>query len=373
MVWLARRVKSPLRRLKLATKQRLGWLDVPQIVVYRSFAYQENFCVQGHVIESAGLVRPQPQHTRWQNALAMLKRYASDYLPGMGVRLHYGHQVLETETDEEGYFEAHFRAEPDEQVTWQSLRCVLLHDVVAAQPDIEATGEVLTPSNLCHFGVISDVDDTILISHATDALRKIRLLLFKNAFTRLPFAGVAAFYRALHRGPEGRCQNPIFYVSSSEWNLYDLLVDFCDHWGLPKGPFLLQDRKRGLRDLWRAGGGQHTHKLDKMRRILHTFDALPFVLIGDSGQRDAELYTQLTREFPDRVLAIYIRDVGKRRRKPRIRRLIAEVRAIGIEMRLMPDSEQAARHALARGFIQAQGLEEVRREKRATVSWASGN
>ncbi len=371
-MWLARKVRNPLRRLKLATKQRLGWLDVPQILVYRSFAHQGDFCVQGHVIESAGLARPQPRHTRWQNALAMLKRYASDYIPGMGVQLHYGAQTLETETDEEGYFEAHFRAEPDDQVAWQSLRCALLYDVVAAQPDVEASGEVLTPSTLCRFGVISDVDDTILISHATDALRKIRLLLFKNAFTRLPFKGVAAFYWALHRGPEGRCQNPIFYVSSSEWNLYDLLVDFCEYWGLPKGPFLLQDRKRSLRDLWRSGGGHHTHKLDKMRRILHTFDTLPFVLIGDSGQRDAELYTQLTREFPDRVVAIYIRDVGKRRREPYIRRLIEEVQAMGTEMRLTPDSEQAARHALARGFIQARGLEEVLREKRTTVPAALG-
>src|SRR5690606_25786914 len=106
-------------------------------------------------------------------------------------------------------------------------------------------------------GIISDIDDTILISHSTSLIKKLRLMLLKNASTRLPFEGVAAFYRALHRGINSNCLNPLFYVSSSEWNLYDLLIDFCNHQHIPKGTFMLHDLKVGILKLFKSGRGKH--------------------------------------------------------------------------------------------------------------------
>jgi phosphatidate phosphatase APP1 len=112
---------------------------------------------------------------------------------------------------------------------------------VTGQTDVSADGHILVPPAASQFGVISDVDDTILVSGVTNLLRMARLAFLNNARTRLPFAGVAAFYRALQSGPESTLFNPVFYVSSSPWNLYDLLVDFCAVQGIPKGPFMLRD------------------------------------------------------------------------------------------------------------------------------------
>ena len=69
------------------------------------------------------------------------------------------------------------------------------------------------------YGVISDIDDTVLQSKATSYLQAARLLFLENARTRLPFAGVAAFYQAMQKGL-GNQFNPIFYVSSSPWNVF---------------------------------------------------------------------------------------------------------------------------------------------------------
>ena len=71
--------------------------------------------------------------------------------------------------------------------------------------------------------MISDIDDTIVRTGATSLLMMLRVVLLSNAHTRLPFQGVAAFYGALARGASGQDSNPLFYVSSSPWNLYDVL------------------------------------------------------------------------------------------------------------------------------------------------------
>jgi len=86
---------------------------------------------------------------------------------------------------------------------------------------------VLVPVG-ARFAVVSDIDDTVVRSSATNALKMAWILFLNSARTRLPFEGVARFYEALRRGPEGGDRNPIFYVSSSPWNIYDVLEEATD-------------------------------------------------------------------------------------------------------------------------------------------------
>ena len=83
---------------------------------------------------------------------------------------------------------------------------------------------------------------------------------------------------------------------------------------LPEGVFLLQDLKSGIRDLLKSGGGSHSHKKDKIERLLRVFPESKFVLIGDSGQKDPYIYQSIVREYPGRVEEVYIRDVRKSKR-----------------------------------------------------------
>jgi phosphatidate phosphatase APP1 len=177
----------------------------------------------------------------------------------------------------------------------------------------------------------------------------------------LPFEGVAAFYRALHRGLEGRPRNPVFYVSSSPWNLYDLLVDFLTLKGLPKGPLLLRDLGLDRQKFIKSGHG--THKIAQVDRLFEMYPDLPFILIGDSGQHDPEIYKQVVERDPDRVLAIYIRDVSTPRRAREVQALATDVEAAGVPMQLVPDTEAAAEHAVAKEFIPESALPRVHRAK----------
>jgi phosphatidate phosphatase APP1 len=201
-------------------------------------------------------------------------------------------------------------------------------------------------------------------SSATSFWRMARLTFLNNARTRKPFPGVAAFYRALAAGPAQSGVNPIFYVSSSPWNLYDLIHDFLELNGIPLGPILLRDL--GL-DKSKFIKGGHEHKLEKIQLILDTIPDLPFLLIGDSGQDDPKLYREAIRRFPGRVRAIYIRDVAATRRT-QVAQLAAEAHADRVEMLLVKDSYEAAKHAADGGLIQPERLEEIRVDREVDIS-----
>lgn len=293
----------------------------------------------------------------------MLSRYISSPIPDVRVEISFFDQDQVVVTDEEGFFEAIFLFDVPLKVNgWQKVKYKVLDQIVDEQEEMEVEDEVYVLEENSSYGVISDVDDTILISHATKILKKFRLILTKNSKTRLPFTGVAAFYKALHTGKKEHVTNPIFYVSSSEWNLYDFLEDFCQVRNIPKGPFLLQDLKVGLWDLIKSGGGSHYHKLEKIRHLLAVFKDIPFILIGDSGQRDSLLYAEITRQFPHRVKAIYIRNVSKSRENDRVNNLAQELKEHEVDMLLVSNTADAARHAFKKGLITKEELKHVIRE-----------
>jgi phosphatidate phosphatase APP1 len=177
-----------------------------------------------------------------------------------------------------------------------------------------------------------------------------------NARTRKPFKGVAAFYRALHAGV-----NPVFYVSKSPWNLYAPIVEYLAVQGLPEGPLMLRDF--GFR-------AEKEHKRKAIEAILNTYPKLQFVLSGDSGEQDPQIYADIMRRFPKRIRAIYIRSVNLKRVEE-IQKLAMEVAKTGGQLILAEDAQTAAVHAAAEGLIQASDLRAVRSERESDEKSAS--
>jgi phosphatidate phosphatase APP1 len=348
--------------LKWRLKRRFGWLDPLQITPYRGFGNLESVYLTGRVLEAKDVGSPKEDAPWWKNARAMVNRFNSDEAPGVRLRGEFQGQTQETVTDEEGYFSLEFPIReplPAERL-WHTVELRLVeneanhgHETPAAE------GLAMVPSPKSRFGVVSDIDDTVMRSSATHFWRMAKLTFLNNARTRKPFEGVAAFYRALHAGVEGEHANPFYYVSSSPWNLYDLIEDFLDLNGIPLGPILLRDLGLDKEKFIKSG---HEHKLDKIKTILAVTPELPFLLIGDSGQEDPELYRKAIQRFPGRILAVYIRDVAQKRREA-VQRLIEEARADGVEMVLATDSYAAAQHAADRGYLRAEALEAILAER----------
>ena len=189
--------------------------------------------------------------------------------------------------------------------------------------------------------MISDLDDTVIQSRITSFLQAVRTVMLGNARTRLPFPGVAAFYRALERGADGARRNPIFYVSSSPWNIYDVIADFMEIQRIPTGPIHLRDWDVGLDAL--TSSRLKRHKEPIIREILELYPSLPFILIGDDSQQDPEIYRSIIDGYPGRILAIYIRNVRiDPARSASVQALAKEVVAAGSTLVLADDTFAAA-------------------------------
>jgi phosphatidate phosphatase APP1 len=327
-----------------------------RIEPYRGFGCPDRVYLKGRVLRGAPLPAAAEDAGVVTNIAAMIQRFESDEVPGARVRIDHPGGPLTVTSDEEGFFEAwiHPRPELAPGALWHTLELEIEHPVEG--PPHRCMAQLLVPPPESAFGVISDLDDTVIKTGATSLLRMARTTFLSNARTRVPFPGVASFYRALQQGAGESPFNPVFYVSSSPWNLHDLLTEFLMLQKIPIGPLLLRDW--GISS--QASAGHAGHKLGAIRRILDLFPALPFILIGDSGQEDPEIYHRVVHDYPDRILAVYIRNVTPRpERVDAVRRLAEEVEKAGSTLLLTDDTHAAAVHAAQRGWITPAALAQV--------------
>lgn len=312
----------------------------------------------------AALAPADPAHSPWTNLRATLARLTHDPLPHARVRATLAGRTHDLSTDDEGFVHAWLPlAVPLAPGAWHDVTLALDAPGPGLTVADAVVARVLAPATTATFGVVSDLDDTVLQSEVASFVQAARHVLFENARTRLPFPGVAAFYRALAAGPSGAEHNPVFYVSSSPWNLYDVIADFLDARGLPTGPILLRDW-----DLSRELARTEAFKLARIRELFDAFPHLPFVLVGDSSQADPEVYAEVARRYPGRVRAVYIRDVTRRVvRATAIAELATVLGASGTPLVLADDTLAAARDAAARGLVAPTAVDAVAADVGADV------
>jgi phosphatidate phosphatase APP1 len=342
------RVELRFDRLVWGFRRRFGHLGPLQVVTYRGYGTERAATVSGRVVEASILERSLPADTRLRSFRRMLRRFNSRELPAATVRARIGESETVGQTDDEGYFELPISASQLAEVgVWKTAEVEVVEAPVPGLVKVRATAEILVPSSGAELGVISDIDDTVLQTHVTQKLKMIWVTLSGSAFTRMPFEGTSELYRALAVGPSGRGNNPVFYVSKSPWNLYDFLVDFMDYHELPRGPLLLRDA--GLRE-----SPPIDHKTAAVSRLLETYPNLPFILIGDSGERDPDIYLETAARNPGRVRAIYIRDLGAKSSEAaeaRVRAFRDKARGLGTEMLWGAHAHAALEHARTRGWV----------------------
>jgi phosphatidate phosphatase APP1 len=342
------RVELGFDRLVWGLRRRFGRLGALQIVTYRGFGTSEQVSLRGRVLEASVLERSLPADTRLVSFRRMLRRFHSHELPEASVRAALGSRNAEGRTDDEGYFELPVSApELDGAGDWKTAVVEVVAAPVRGLVPVQATAEVLVPSASVELGIISDIDDTVLQTHVTQKLKMIWVTLSGSAFTRMPFEGTSELYRALWAGASGHANNPVFYVSKSPWNLYDFLVDFMDYHELPRGPLLLRDM--GLRD-----APPLDHKTASLQLLFETYPKLSFVLIGDSGERDPDIYLAAAARYPGRVRAIYIRDLGGKTSSGaaavRASAMRERAQSYGTEMLWVEHASGALRHAREHGW-----------------------
>ncbi len=150
--------------------------------------------------------------------------------------------------------------------------------------------------------IISDIDDTIKVTDVHS-----RRALLDNTFLRefRAIDGMAEIFQ------QWESQGAAFhFVSSSPWPLYSPLEEFLQATGFPGGTFHLRSFRLHQHMLRRLLLIRRRGKMTSMHVIMKRFPQRQFVLVGDSGERDPELYGMLARKYPTQVVGIYIRNLA---------------------------------------------------------------
>ena len=334
----------------------MGWLgriDPLQIVAFQSYGSPGRLYVRGRALEDEAIDLAQKGTV--QLLLNTWKRFETDEIRNtpLELRLPDG-RCFDLSTDADGYYLLDLPVDGLEQLAnsegWVPYQ-VSYREESLSRPILRENrfaGDFLIPPATAQYGIITDIDDTILHTGVTSYLkwRVIANTLFKRAESRIALQGAPELYHRLHRGKGGLAANPVFYVSHSPWNLYRYLEFFLSRNRFPKGPILLRSMASVL---GRTRKGSVPHKHREIVNILKTYPELPFVLIGDSAERDADIYLDLANAYPGRISAIYLRSVRHPGRMRRVRKLLAGARDVPAVV--VDHSEEVARHAEGLGIL----------------------
>ena len=360
---VAAHIEDSFDALLLAFRKRLHSDDPVKVITYRSYGTVTRLYIKGRVLEDKGIRKSSESDSVWSNLLSMYKRFESDEVPHAKLKIDFQEKSYSVMSDHEGYFTLDLFTETSLawEDMWHELDVELVEAPLPFPSGLKTTAEILVPPPDAEFGIISDIDDTVVKTGATSLLAMSRNTFLHNAHTRLPFPGVSEFYRSLQLGRNGKRNNPFFYVSSSPWNLYDLLIDFLDLNDIPEGPLLLRDF--GL-DKNKEHTGHMGHKFKEIKNILLAYPHLNFVLIGDSGQEDPKIYREIVSKFPGRILAVYIRDVQIAEREKIAVDISKEIGAHKVEMVIVDNTVEAAKHAAKTGLIFTEAIPKIEDDKK---------
>ncbi|MFD1370379.1 App1 family protein [Actinoplanes sichuanensis] len=208
------------------------------------------------------------------------------------VRIELGGTITEARTDRSGYLDV--RVKGDLDPGWGSAKLSTEGTV-----PVEAPIRVIDPG--VKFGVISDIDDTVMVTTLPRPLLAAWNTFVLDEHARAAVPGMAVLYeRLVHANPG----TPVVYLSTGAWNVAPTLTRFLSRHLYPAGPILLTDWGP-TPDRWFRSGREHKRK--SLRRLAEEFPDVRWLLIGDDGQHDQEIYSEFAREHPENVAAVAIR------------------------------------------------------------------
>ena len=319
----------------------------PILKLYRGYANEEELIVMGHVFKPTKTKDYAFEKKKFKNASSIISLFRVKTQSNADVYLKHNNTTIHTKTLVDGYFKFCLPVDPNVGHGWIDYEVSIIHK----QKTIAVKESYIRPKT-GNLGIISDIDDTFLVSYTMNPLRKIYVLLFRNVNSRKVFEDVVTHYQAL--SSSGRInneeQNAFFYVSSSEWNLYRFIVKFTEIHKLPKAVLLLKDIKTSLTDFFWSGRGDHNHKFEKIKHILEFYPNLKYVLMGDDSQNDPFLYEAICKIFPINVVAVYIRKTGAKE-KDKVSIVMKNLESLNVSTCYFSNSSEAIQHSKAIGLI----------------------
>lgn len=293
-----------------------------KIIGYRGIANKDRIIISGHAFVKHKVRDTLPHHGRRRNLKQTIHRFRAKPLKWTSIDVQANGTTQKVRTNKHGYFTCEL-SHDIKKPGWYPYELNWKHNNKGFNSEFYLSDEHET-------GVISDIDDTLLVSHSTRIMRKLALMLFRNAHTRKTIPYLTNWHAHLKDLHETEEPKGFFYVSNSEWNLYDFLEDFFSINELPKGVFFLQSLKKGLRDFVSSGKVNNNHKLNSIEFLLKFYPNKCYILVGDNGQKDMEIYAIISERYKSRIKGVLIRKLPYIKNERRIERYRRRIEIVGV-------------------------------------------
>jgi len=293
------------------------------IQIYTSFLTSSHIYVKGRVLKNRfpmSFVNQGPISSLFNTIL----RARSKELPNIPIRCGFGDHVFDVVTDCEGYFEIFHNIS-----TFQSIPKKIKIEGEFKGENIVFERPLSSYLYDVPHGIISDIDDTIMVSKVK-SLFKLRLLIntvLINPFRRKPIENAAEAFHKMVLNTEG--QSPLIYLSNSPWNIYDYIQAFLLHNSFPVGEVLLRDMDFKIlkyRDI------TEYNKYIEIEKLLIAFKDTTFTLIGDTGEKDFDIYKAILEKYPDRIDRIILNNAGNQKKISEVNKYLINAEFKNIEI-----------------------------------------
>ena len=277
--WQAWRVRGRLRR---------G--HTPLVVPFGGYGSASGVRVLARVL----LTPTHRDARRTRRSVRGWRSFVSAPVPGATVTITAGDQRFELNADRGGVI--------DEMVDVQ-LRPGWNELLLQVGDEEPVPSKVFVVSDNQDIGVVCDIDDTVMVTALPRPFLAAWNSFVRDEHARRPVPGMAVLMERIIRQYPG---SPFVYLSTGAWNVYPTLTRFLTRHLYPNGALLLTDWGP-THDRWFRSGREH--KRENLRRLAAEFPNIRWILIGDDGQHDEDIYAEFAREFPDSVRAIAIREL----------------------------------------------------------------
>ncbi|MEO5984549.1 MAG: phosphatase domain-containing protein [Ferruginibacter sp.] len=325
--------------------------DDPTVKLYNGYGNNDNCVVFGHVFSFGPVARKKYRKHFITNTLAVLRLFMVRPVKGAQLRFTWEGQTQTTKSASDGFFRFEWKPSIALDPGWHPVEVEWLRN---GSDHVITKGKAYVSIPYHNqFAFISDIDDTFLISHSSNLRKRLMVLLTENARSRKPFEGVVNHYQLLSMaGAPDKTTNPFFFVSSSEWNLYDYISEFSELNKLPKGVYLLNQLKL-FSQVIKTGQNNHKTKFMRISRIMEAYPGQKVVLLGDDSQEDPVIYAAIASHFKNQVHAVYIRKTVKNP-KVNVEERIKEMEANGVLCSYFSHSSEAVIHSKQIGLIKSE-------------------
>ena len=269
-----------------------------QAVLYDGYGSGAQSLITGRVIEAEQRTAAKERDAWYKNLLRSMRILKNSEREDVKLEITIGQLRAQAVSDAEGYISLNLTPQSPLTPGW--------HTVSVHGKNTRGTGRLLIVPSTNTLGVISDIDDTVLVSDVVDKTTLLKNTFLKNPKQRLTFPGTANFYQRLLAQNAAPKSAPMFYVSASPRQLTEPITAFLAQNHYPPGVLLTkQISGQGYDPLL----DQKAYKSAKIAAIFKALPWVKFTLVGDDGELDPEIYQALQEKYPQHVAAIYIRKV----------------------------------------------------------------